>query len=162
MLPAAGMSCASTRNTERNSAPSRYRTGSSTSSAGDGNATRPGRKASCLRRSIAIAAPPTIREAVTATRSSRTAWGGNHGFLLPKLPCGTLTMSGKRVDSMLRVGIIGCGKIADQHVEHIVHIPGCEIVAVCDADELMARQLQERLGVGTAFTDIGEMLEKAR
>lgn len=63
---------------------------------------------------------------------------------------------------MLRVGIIGCGKIADQHVEHIVHLPGCEIVAVCDADELMARQLQERLGTPAAFTDIREMLEKAR
>ena len=62
---------------------------------------------------------------------------------------------------MLRVGIIGCGKIADQHVEHIVHIPGCEIVAVCDSDELMARQLQERLGNPAAFTDIREMLEKA-
>lgn len=64
---------------------------------------------------------------------------------------------------MLRVGIIGCGKIADQHVEHIVHIPGCEIVAVCDNDELMARQLQERLGgIVAAFTDIPEMIEKAR
>lgn len=63
---------------------------------------------------------------------------------------------------MLRVGIIGCGKIADQHVEHIIHIPDCEIVAVCDADELMARQLQERLGGPAAFTDIRAMLEKAR
>jgi predicted dehydrogenase len=63
---------------------------------------------------------------------------------------------------MLRIAIIGCGKIADQHVEQIVLIPGCEIVAVCDAEELMAKQLQERLGTPKRFSDARDMLAISR
>lgn len=63
---------------------------------------------------------------------------------------------------MLKVAIVGCGKIADQHAEQIVHIPGCEIVAVCDREELMARQLRERLNVPAHFTEVQDLLAKAR
>lgn len=63
---------------------------------------------------------------------------------------------------MLKVGIIGCGKVADQHAEHIVSIPGCKIVGVCDREELMARQLQERLNVEASFTDVEDLLKKAK
>jgi predicted dehydrogenase len=59
---------------------------------------------------------------------------------------------------MLRVAIIGCGKIADQHVQAIHRIPDASIVAVCDREELMARQLAERFGIGGCFADAGEML----
>jgi predicted dehydrogenase len=59
---------------------------------------------------------------------------------------------------MIRVGIIGCGKIADQHAEQIRWIPGCEIVGVCDQEELMARQLYERFKVEQYFTDPKELL----
>lgn len=63
---------------------------------------------------------------------------------------------------MVRIAIVGCGKIADQHVEHIVHLPGAQIVAVCDAEELMASQLADRLGSVESFRDVGEMLNTAR
>jgi predicted dehydrogenase len=63
---------------------------------------------------------------------------------------------------MLKVAIVGCGKIADQHVEHIRHIPGCAIVGVCDREELMARQLQERLSLPAHFTEVQELLEQTR
>jgi predicted dehydrogenase len=63
---------------------------------------------------------------------------------------------------MLRVAIVGCGKIADQHAEQIAHIPGCEIVAVCDREELMAKQLQERLNVPSQFAEVQDLLEKAK
>ena len=46
---------------------------------------------------------------------------------------------------MIRVGLIGCGKIADQHIAQIKRIPDCEIVGVCDQEHLMAKQLHERL-----------------
>jgi predicted dehydrogenase len=59
---------------------------------------------------------------------------------------------------MLRIAIIGCGKIADQHVQAIHRIPDTSIVAVCDREELMARQLAERFGIGGCFADAGEML----
>ena len=59
---------------------------------------------------------------------------------------------------MLRVAIVGCGKIADQHVEAIRRIPGSTIVALCDLEPLMARQLGERFGVSECFSDLHEML----
>ena len=63
---------------------------------------------------------------------------------------------------MLRIAIVGCGKIADQHAEQIVVIPGCKIVGVCDREELMARQLRERRKVESHFIDVQELLEEAR
>ncbi len=63
---------------------------------------------------------------------------------------------------MLKVAIIGCGKIADQHAEQIRIIGGCEIVGVCDREVLMARQLQERLNVGAHFTEVQDLLDKAK
>ena len=60
---------------------------------------------------------------------------------------------------MIRVGIIGCGKIADQHVAAIQRISDCEIVAVCDNEELMAKQLAERFEVKHYFGDAQKLLE---
>ena len=45
---------------------------------------------------------------------------------------------------MLKVAIVGCGKIADSHAQQIQRIQACEIVAVCDREPLMAKQLYER------------------
>src|SRR5205814_3962366 len=59
---------------------------------------------------------------------------------------------------MLRVGIIGCGKIADAHASQIRRIGGCEIVGVCDTEPLMARQLFERFPVKAHFSDVAELL----
>jgi|SRR5215469_1867993 len=63
---------------------------------------------------------------------------------------------------MLRIAIVGCGKIADQHAEQIAYIPDCQIVAVCDHEELMARQLQERLNVPAGYTEVQDLLDQAR
>ena len=57
-----------------------------------------------------------------------------------------------------RVAIIGCGMIADQHADQLRYLPGCELVAVCDTDELMARQLADRFRVPNVFTDAGALL----
>jgi predicted dehydrogenase len=62
----------------------------------------------------------------------------------------------------LRIAIIGCGKIADQHLLAIRRIPNCEIVALCDSELLMARQMGERFGVAQTFSDARKMLETAR
>lgn len=59
----------------------------------------------------------------------------------------------------LKVAIVGCGKIADQHLLAARRIPDCEIIAVCDRELLMARQLGERFGVANLFSDVEEMLE---
>ncbi len=63
---------------------------------------------------------------------------------------------------MLKIAIIGCGKIADTHATHIQRLPDCELVAVCDAEELMARQLYERFPARGYYTDIETMLKAAR
>jgi predicted dehydrogenase len=63
---------------------------------------------------------------------------------------------------MLRVGIVGCGKIADVHVGQIQKIRGCEIVGVCDTEPLMARQLSERFGIKRHYDCITELLGEAR
>ena len=61
---------------------------------------------------------------------------------------------------MIRIAIVGCGKIADQHVEQIARIPDCQIVAVCDREELMAKQLQERINVPARFSEVQDLLKK--
>jgi predicted dehydrogenase len=63
---------------------------------------------------------------------------------------------------MLKVAIVGCGKIADDHASQIQRIEGCEIVAVCDREPLMAKQLYERFPVRQYFTDLSELLQDAR
>ena len=60
------------------------------------------------------------------------------------------------------MAIIGCGKIADQHVQAIRRIPGCGIVALCDTEPLMARQLGERFGIAECFSGVEEMLRVSR
>jgi predicted dehydrogenase len=63
---------------------------------------------------------------------------------------------------MLKVAIVGCGKIADDHAAQIQRIKGCEIVGVCDKEPLMARQLFERFPVKRHFSDLTELLGDAR
>src|SRR5436309_5698877 len=63
---------------------------------------------------------------------------------------------------MLKVAIVGCGKIADSHAAHIQRIPGCEIVGVCDREPLMAQQLYDRFPIKAFFSYVGEMLSQAR
>jgi predicted dehydrogenase len=60
---------------------------------------------------------------------------------------------------MLKVAIIGCGRIADDHVEQIGRIHGCEIIGVCDREPLMARQLCDRFRIKNAFEDVGRLLK---
>jgi len=63
---------------------------------------------------------------------------------------------------MLRVGIVGCGKIADAHATQILRIGDCEIVGVCDREPLMAQQLCDRFPAKRYFSDLIELLTEAR
>jgi predicted dehydrogenase len=62
---------------------------------------------------------------------------------------------------MLRVAIVGCGKIADAHASQITRLSGCEIVGACDHELLMARQFSERFPVRQFFSDLTELLDRA-
>ncbi|MFN0171051.1 MAG: Gfo/Idh/MocA family protein [Bryobacteraceae bacterium] len=63
---------------------------------------------------------------------------------------------------MFKVGIVGCGKIADAHMSHIQGMEGCEIVGVCDREPLMAKQLYERYPVKRYFTDVASLVSGAQ
>src|SRR5258708_8638469 len=63
---------------------------------------------------------------------------------------------------MLKIAIVGCGKIADSHALEIQRIKGCEIVAVCDQEPLMAQQLAEGFQVQRHFCDVSELISNAR
>ena len=63
---------------------------------------------------------------------------------------------------MIRAAIVGCGKMADQHAVQILKLRNATLVAACDAEPLMARQLAERFEVPAWFTDVAEMLSSAR
>lgn len=62
----------------------------------------------------------------------------------------------------ISVALIGCGLIADQHMDQLRYLPGVRVVAVCDLDELMAAQLADRFRIPLVFTDVARMLEEAR
>jgi predicted dehydrogenase len=63
---------------------------------------------------------------------------------------------------MLKVAIVGCGKIADAHASQIERIEGCEIVGVCDREPLMAKQLYERFRIKNYYPDLDELLSESR
>lgn len=63
---------------------------------------------------------------------------------------------------MIRVAIVGCGKIAEAHAEIIKNINKARLVATCDREILMAKQLAERFGAQAFYEDLNLMLDKAR
>jgi predicted dehydrogenase len=63
---------------------------------------------------------------------------------------------------MLRVAIVGCGKIADAHVAQIRRVPGAQIVGVCDREPLMALQFHERFSTGDYFSDLQDLLRTVK
>jgi UDP-N-acetyl-2-amino-2-deoxyglucuronate dehydrogenase len=58
----------------------------------------------------------------------------------------------------MKFSIVGCGRVAQRHAEHI-HALG-ELVAVCDILEDRAKTLAEKYGAA-AYTSIEELLQKA-
>lgn len=63
---------------------------------------------------------------------------------------------------MLKIAIVGCGKIADSHASQIQRIPGCEIIGACDREELMARQLAERFHIKRHYGHLDALLSDVR
>lgn len=63
---------------------------------------------------------------------------------------------------MLKIGIVGCGKIAEAHADAIRNINNVKFIATCDSEILMAKQLAERYGAKVFYDDLYEMLEKEK
>ena len=58
----------------------------------------------------------------------------------------------------VRLGVVGAGNIADMNVAGYLEHPLCDVVAVCDVDEDVARAAAERWGVPRVYTDLPSML----
>ena len=63
---------------------------------------------------------------------------------------------------MLRVAIVGCGKIADSHASQLQRISGCKIVGACDTEPLMAQQFCQRFAVERHFSDLATLLRETK
>jgi predicted dehydrogenase len=65
-------------------------------------------------------------------------------------------------NKILRIGLVGCGQIADAHLQQIRRVSNAETVAVCDIEPLLARQAAERFGVPMRFSNLNAMLHEAQ
>jgi predicted dehydrogenase len=61
-----------------------------------------------------------------------------------------------------RVALVGCGQIADAHLQEIRKVRGARLVGVCDRHPELARQVAARFGVPAHYDDLGRMLAEAR
>jgi predicted dehydrogenase len=84
---------------------------------------------------------------------------GAYGCGLGKVFC---LHAGKGGQKMIKVGIIGCGKMADQHAVQIQRIAGAGIVGVFDREALMAKDMSERFNVGKFYTGVQDMLSSVK
>ena len=62
-------------------------------------------------------------------------------------------------DAPVRIGIVGAGRFAETHLEHFARIDGAEVVALCRRNEDALRDMQQRFGVSSAYTDYRDMLD---
>ncbi|MGC0775055.1 MAG: Gfo/Idh/MocA family oxidoreductase [Candidatus Acidiferrum sp.] len=63
---------------------------------------------------------------------------------------------------MLNIGIVGCGKIADGHIEEIQKLGCARVLAVCDLEPILAEQLALRYSVPHQYRDFDRMLSEHR
>lgn len=60
----------------------------------------------------------------------------------------------------LKIAIVGCGKIADGHIEEIQKMPAtAKVVAVADLELLMAEQIAVRYGIPAHYDDLDRLLD---
>lgn len=58
----------------------------------------------------------------------------------------------------MRVGIIGCGRIAQVHLAALRTLPWVEVVGVCDVEARSAQTTAQRFGVTGVYTSVDELL----
>ena len=63
-----------------------------------------------------------------------------------------------RSDTVLKVGIVGCGAISRNHLEAFAAAGGAEVTVVCDIDPDRARETAAQYGVPEAVGSVAELL----
>lgn len=64
------------------------------------------------------------------------------------------------MENKVKFAIVGCGRIAPNHLDGIKNAPSAELVAVCDIEESACKRASEENGNVPYYTDMEEMLEK--
>ena len=64
--------------------------------------------------------------------------------------------------SPLRVGVIGCGFFAENHLAGWSSMDDVVLAAVCDLDVVKARSAAERHGASATYSDAAEMLDREK
>jgi predicted dehydrogenase len=62
----------------------------------------------------------------------------------------------------LKIALVGCGQIADAHLQEIRKIDIAQVLAVCDRQVDLARQAGERFEVPGVYEDLDRMLAEVR
>jgi predicted dehydrogenase len=62
----------------------------------------------------------------------------------------------------MKVGIIGCGRIAQVHLSALRTLPWVEVVGVCDANAQAAQDMAQRFGVDKIYASADELLAQAK
>jgi len=62
----------------------------------------------------------------------------------------------------MKVGIVGCGQIADAHIQSVARIKEATTVAVCDLSIHLAEQAAKRFGIENFYTDIKQMIQEQK
>lgn len=60
--------------------------------------------------------------------------------------------------NLLKVGVVGCGNIANLQLRYIKKYVGLENIALCDSNELRMKWLAEEHGITNTFSDVAGML----
>ena len=63
---------------------------------------------------------------------------------------------------IIRLGLIGCGRIAGKHFEALEHFEGAQFVTCADIIEERAARAAEQYNLGSFYTDYREMLSKEK
>src|SRR5690349_24912969 len=63
-------------------------------------------------------------------------------------------------DRPIRIGLIGAGQRAQQHLEDYQQVPGAEIVAVADINEPLAQRVAARFNIPNVYTDYNQLLQR--
>lgn len=65
-------------------------------------------------------------------------------------------------DRPLRIAILGCGQIADAHLQELAKIRSAQVVATCDRHRDLAMQAAQRFNVPRFYDDLRAMLDEER
>lgn len=61
---------------------------------------------------------------------------------------------------LLKVGIVGCGEIAQEHLKFWSKLDSVSVAAVCDANESRAERIAKAWHIPAYYGDVGEMLKR--